>query len=178
MNRMRIRPASPRAVRELVAAAVPGLAERMMVARVRREWTAAVGPELAPSTFPLDLDHGTLSVGAETSAGLHELTLRAPDILAALASRFGDVVTAVRPCLRRRTAEPSTPAAPDPPPSEAMLTPAEAETITRLVTPIADPAVAAAARRVLVKDYLARRPRLARPLESSSGRRPGPPESS
>jgi Dna[CI] antecedent, DciA len=173
MTHMHIRRAAlPRAVRELVAAAVPGLAERMMVARVRREWDGAVGPELAPGTFPLDLDRGTLSVGAETSACLQELTLRMPDILLALASRFGGAVTAVRPCLRRRAAEPSTPAVPDAPPSDATLTPAETESITRLLAAIPDPLVAAAARRVLVKDHLARRARLAHPPQSRGNAEP------
>jgi hypothetical protein len=159
---MRSGRAAPRAARELVAAAVPGLAERMMVARVQREWAGAAGPELALRAFPLDLDHGVLAVGAETSACLQELTLRAPDIVSALGRRLGSAVTAIRPCLRRRPIELPAPATPDRPPQGAPLTPAETESVARLVAAIGDPDVAAAARRVLVKDHLAWRLRRAR----------------
>ena len=134
-----------------------------MVARVEREWAGAVGPELARRAFPLDLDHGILAVGAETSACLQELTLRAPDIVSALGRRLGSAVTAIRPCLRRRPTEPRAPATPGWPPPSAALTPAETESVARLVAAIADPDVAAAARRVLVKDHLARREHLVRP---------------
>jgi hypothetical protein len=161
-----------RAVRELVAAAVPGLAERMMVERVEREWVDTVGPELARGTFLLDLDRGILAVGAESSVCLQELTLRGPDIVAALGRRFPGVVAAIRPCPRRRPTEPEVPAPPPGPPASAALTTAEAESVARLVAAIPDPDVAAAVRRVLVKDHLARR---ARPARAHAPEPPGAP---
>jgi hypothetical protein len=162
MGGMRIGRTGPaRSVRELVTAAVPGLAERMLITLIRGGWAAAVGSELARRTDPLALEHGTLSVGAETSASLQELALRAPDIVEALARRFGSAVSSVRPTLYRR--RPASAPATEQRPRDIALTPAETASVENLASAIADPVVAAAVRRVLVKDHLARRPQLAHP---------------
>lgn len=149
----------PRAARELVGAAVPGLAERMMVRLIRREWAAAAGPELGRRATPIDLENRTLHVETDSSACLQELALRAPDILSALARRFGDAITALRPSLARPAPVPAATAPPGPAARPADLTPDEAERVDRLAGAIADPLVAAAVRRVLVKDHIAQRTR-------------------
>jgi hypothetical protein len=153
---------------------MPGLAERMLVAPIREGWSAAVGPELARLSCPLDLERGTLAVGAETSASLQEIALRSREIVDILASRFGPSVTAIRPVLRPRPADGAAPAARESS-GEAALGPADAERIDQLAATIADPAVAFALRRVLVKDHLARRTAGARPHLPPPLRSPAPP---
>lgn len=168
---MRIgRTAPARSVRELVTAAIPGLAERMLITLIRGGWAATVGPELALRTDPLALERGTLSVGAETSASLQELALRAPDLVDLLARRFGSAVSSIRPTLHRR--RPASPPATVQRLRDIVLTPAETASVECLASAIADPVVAAAVRRVLVKDHLARRPQLAHPHNTEPLRSP------
>jgi Dna[CI] antecedent, DciA len=160
--------APARAVRELVAAAVPGLAERMLIGQVRREWPVVAGLELARRSFPLELERGTLHVGADSSAALHELTLRAPDILAELRRRVDSPIAAVRARVQRPPAPELPPPAPTPLSRDITLSVGEAEAIERLASAIADPDLAATVRRVLVKDHLARRARAGRPHDPES----------
>src|SRR5438876_1214340 len=87
---------SPVRVGNLLTAAVPALAERMLEQAVRREWTETVGPEASRRTRPGALRQGTLEVSVDNSPWLQELTLRSASIAAALRKRHGSAVTGVR----------------------------------------------------------------------------------
>lgn len=146
----------PRRVGDLLTAAVPGLAERMVEGRIRSEWARAVGGELARRSQPGELRAGVLEVLADNSPWLQELHMRTDELLGALRARYGPAVTALRFSLGR------PPAAKPPAPrrrgeAPARLTEAESREIEALVAGLEDPDVAAALRRLLVKDRLARR---------------------
>jgi hypothetical protein len=141
----------------------------MLEERIRREWAALAGHALSRRSWPTVLEHGVLHVAVDNSAWLQELNLRAGEVLNALGARYGAVVTGVRPVLGR----PETPASVAPVaaagPRPGPLGPEEAECIDRLTRAIDDPDLAAAIKRLLVKDYQARdgqRPR-SRPAGSS-----------
>ncbi len=72
---------SPVRVGNLLTAAVPALAERMLEQAVRREWTETVGPEASRRTRPGALRQGTLEVSVDNSPWLQELTLRSSAIV-------------------------------------------------------------------------------------------------
>ena len=130
----------------------------MLVAAIGRVWPEVAGRALAERSHPVELTGGTLRVGSDSSAHLHELILRVPEILSALSRRFGSAVVAIRPSLERgvRPAGGSEPA-PGTPLPPAPLTRAEADRVEELLAPISDVDVAAAVRRVLVKDLRWRR---------------------
>jgi predicted nucleic acid-binding Zn ribbon protein len=86
----------PRAVGELLVAAVPGLAERLLERRIAADWDATVGSAMARRTRPGALRDGQLEVRADNSPWLHELTLRAEELLATLQRRHGSGVRSVR----------------------------------------------------------------------------------
>ena len=86
----------PRAVGELLVAAVPGLAERLLERRIQNEWDATVGPAMARRTRPGALRDGQLEVRADNSPWLQELTMRAEELLGVLQRRYGTGVRSVR----------------------------------------------------------------------------------
>ncbi|HEY7869650.1 MAG TPA: DUF721 domain-containing protein, partial [Methylomirabilota bacterium] len=97
---------SPVRVGTLLTSAVPALRERLLAERIREGWRQAVGAELAHRTRPGELRAGTLTVMADNSPWLQELSMRSTEVLGAVRARFGEAVTALRPIL----------AAPAPPP--------------------------------------------------------------
>lgn len=156
------RPSAPQRVSDLLTRAVPALAEHMLEETIRREWAAVAGPELARRSRPGTLDRGgALEVYADNSPWLTELTMRSGDLLARLRERYGPSVASLRFSLgavsprsggvrlRRRagTAKPAT------------LGADEAREIEATVAPVSDPEIAAALRRLMTKDRLARRQR-------------------
>lgn len=155
------RKSSPQRVGELLTAAVPGLSERMIEETIRREWAGVVPADLSRRSDPGELRRGTLEVRADNSPWLQELTLRAGELLAALAGRYGRAVTALRFSLgpvRRERAAARPPASSRGREAAARLSPEEAREVEALVAPLADPELATALRRLLTKDRLARRP--------------------
>jgi hypothetical protein len=159
--------ASPRArppvrVSDVLAAAVPGLGEHLLVERIRARWAEVVGPEGARRSRPERLRDGVLAVQVDSSPWLHELTLRSGELLARAQAAHGGRVTALRFALGRlprpAAARPAPPDAPEP-----VLGPEDHAEIERLTAGVGDPALAAALGRLLTKDRLARRRPDARP---------------
>ena len=87
---------NPVRVGNLLTAAVPALAERMLEEAIRREWAQTAGPEAARRSRPGALRQGTLEVSVDNSPWLQELTLRSAAIVAALRKRHGSAVIGVR----------------------------------------------------------------------------------
>ena len=142
---------APRAVADILSKAVPQLADRLVEHAIRRQWPSLVGPEIARRTRPGALAGDSLQVMVDNSPWCHEITLRAPEILAALRRRLGP--GAVRSL--RVTVGPLAPDGPHVPPerrprwsrpsSEGM------RAIEQLCAPIADHDLKESIRRLLVK---------------------------
>ncbi|MCI0547739.1 MAG: DUF721 domain-containing protein [Candidatus Rokubacteria bacterium] len=156
----RARRESPVRVGDLLAGAVPGLDARLLLDRIRRQWVAVVGPDAARRSQPVDLSGDTLGIAVDNSPWLQELRLRSADLLAAVTRRFGPGVTTLRFFLGRAEARPA-PAAAHAPVAPMPLTPEEARAVEELTGHLEDEALANALRRVLTKDFLARRRRIA-----------------
>lgn len=156
------RTSGPRRVGELLTAAVPALAERMLEAAIRREWVRTVGPELGRRSRPGELRRGVLEVQADNSPWLQELNLRSGELLARLSARYGGAVSSLRFSLATTAPPPSDGQAriassrPGPAP---RLSPEETREVETLASTLEDPALAGALRRLLIKDRLARRAR-------------------
>jgi hypothetical protein len=154
------RVSAPHRVGDLLTAAVPALAERMLADEIHREWEALVGPSLARRSRPGALDHGALEIRADNSPWLMELQMRAGEILEALTRRHGRSVLSLRFVLGAVPAPPP-PAAKPRSGAAAQLSADDAREIERVTAALGDPALAAALRRLLTKDRLARRQRSA-----------------
>jgi hypothetical protein len=96
-------------VADVLAAAVPQIAERLPEYRVRRAWSALVGPDVARRARPQSLTNGCLHVVVDNSPWLHELTLRAAELTERLHAQF-EAVVSLRFTLGTLEAEPSPPA--------------------------------------------------------------------
>jgi hypothetical protein len=141
----------PRAVGELLISAVPQLEDRLLVQRLRRAWTALVGPDMARRAQPQALVNGCLHVVVDNSPWLHELTLRASDLAARLGAEY-PAVRSVRFSLGPRPTEEPTPATrPLAPPSR--LSDDDRRAIDAAAAAISDPALAAGARRLLARAW-------------------------
>jgi hypothetical protein len=156
MNPARV--SAPHRVGDLLTAAVPALAERMLVGDLQRQWADIVGAALARRSWPAALERGALEIRADNSPWLSELQLRSGEILDALRRRHGRSVLSLRFALGARpTARPAT--APSGSDAPARLSPDDARAIEEAVAGFDDPALASALRRLLTKDRLARRQR-------------------
>jgi hypothetical protein len=140
------RPA-PRALADLLVSAIPQLAERLPEYHLRRSWSALVGPETARRARPHALAQGCLTVVVDNSPWLHELTLRTEELTARLHAEF-PVVRSLRFTLGavERDAAAAVERAR---PRAAPLTAADHQDIATATSAIADPALAATARRLL-----------------------------
>jgi len=142
-----MRSGTPRAVADVLAAAVPQIAERLPEYRIRRAWRSLVGVDIARRTQPLSLANGCLHVVVDNSPWLHELTLRAAELTERLRAQF-DVVRSLRFTLGTLPAEPS-------PPAERRerraktLDDDDRRDIEAAASAISDPALADVARRLL-----------------------------
>jgi len=152
------RSSSPHRVADLLAAAVPGLSERLLEVTIRREWSQVVPASLARRSEPGELVRGALEVRVDNSPWLQELSMRSSELLALLTARYGPAIRSVRVALGPRRADSPAPAAAAPrraaPPRLAAH---EMRELNALAATLPDPAIARALRRLLTKDRLARR---------------------
>jgi hypothetical protein len=150
---------NPVRVGNLLTAAVPALAERMLEEAIRREWAQTAGPEAARRSRPGALRQGTLDVSVDNSPWLQELTLRAAAIVAALRKRHGSAVIGVRFALGSRPGDADVAARPSRAGTEAperRLTVEEARIVDAAASRLPDPVLASSLKRLLTKDLLAR----------------------
>lgn len=92
---MKSRPPTPVGV--ILNTAFPGLRERLLEARIRKEWENLMGQDIARRARPVALSHGILRVTVTNSPWLQELTLREGELRRRLADRYGaDAVRALR----------------------------------------------------------------------------------
>jgi hypothetical protein len=140
---------APRAVGDLLPAAMPQLGERLLEYRVQASWTSIVGRDVARRARPSSYASGTLQVVVDNSPWLHELTLRVADLQRMVSAHFPEV----------RALRFSLATSPIDPPSRDRVSPARSSTVAlgrddvadidAAVSAIADPEVAEAARRLL-----------------------------
>lgn len=142
---------APRAVGELLVSAVPQLEDRLLVARLQREWSALVGADVARRARPQTLVNGCLSVTVDNSPWLHELTLRAAELTARLGARF-PAVRSVRFTLGAAAAE-EIAAAERPASRRPSLSDDDRQAIDAAAARISDPALAAGARRLMTRAW-------------------------
>lgn len=149
---------NPVRVGNLLTAAVPALAERMLEEAIRREWAQTAGPEAARRSRPGALRQGTVEVSVDNSPWLQELTLRSAAIVAALRKRHGSAVTGVRFALGGRgDADASVgPARARAEAPRRRLTLEEARLVDAAAGQVPDPVLASSIKRLLTKDFLAR----------------------
>ena len=146
-----MRSSAPRAVGEILLAAVPQVADRLLEQAIRRRWRSLVGPEVARRTQPGTLTGDCLQVVVDNSPWCQEITLRAPEIVAVLAREFGPArVRSLRVTLGTLDADPRSALREDTPP-DRRVTHEERRTIDALLTPIADRDLRDSMRRLLVK---------------------------
>src|SRR3989442_10264118 len=77
-----MRSGTPRNIADVLASAVPQIADRLPEYRIRKAWSVLVGPDVARRTRPQSLANGCLHVVVDNSPWLHELTLRAAELTA------------------------------------------------------------------------------------------------
>jgi hypothetical protein len=140
---------APRAIADLLDAALPQLGERLLCLRVARGWSALVGADMARRARPRAVTAGTLDVVVDNSPWLHELTLRAPDLTRAVRERFPAIVS-LRFSLGALPADARDAGARERPRRRA-LTDGERREIDEAAAAIPDPALAAAARRLMTR---------------------------
>src|SRR5436309_7648939 len=152
---------APRAVGDLLPAAMPQLGERLLEYKIQTAWTSIVGPDVARRARASAMSGGTLEILVDNSPWLHELTLRSDDLLRRVRERFPEIsavkfalsTAPVAPSSRERTGVPR--------PERTALTPSDLAEIDLAVSVIPDPTIADAARRLLTT---ARRSPLSRSL--------------
>jgi len=147
----------PVRVRDVLVAALPELRDRLLEETIRRDWSRLAGPELRRRSQPGRLKAGVLDVTVDNSPWLYEMTLRSGELLAALQTRFGSVVSSLRLALGVVPAGVDPPKADHRPEPRARLSHEEAEVVEAMVASLPDPALAGSLRRLLTKDLLARR---------------------
>ena len=141
----------PRAVGELLVSALPQLADRLLVQRMRRTWSALVGADVARRAQPQALVNGCLSIVVDNSPWLHELTLRGPDLTVRLRAEFPAVQTlrfSLGAAAAEEVAAEARPAARRP-----RLTDDDTRAIDAAAAAISDPTLAASARRLLTRAW-------------------------
>jgi hypothetical protein len=142
---------TPRLVGELLVSAVPQLENRLIVERLRRAWPALVGTDVARRTQPEALVNGCLQVVVDNSPWLHEMTLRAPELVARLAADCPSI-RSVRFTLGGAPAEAPPPVA-RPAARPSPLTADDRRAIDAAAAAISDPDVADGARRLLARAW-------------------------
>jgi hypothetical protein len=144
----------------MLAAAVPGLRDRLLEAAIRDGWAAAVGTDAARRSRPTGLRAGVLQVAVDNSPWLAEMTLRSDQLLGAIRARHGAAVTSLRFSIGRVAMAPPAVARsrpPDPPRLDAE----EQRSVEAIAASTTDPALAAVVRRLVTRDLIARRRRIA-----------------
>ncbi len=154
---VRSKRSSPVRVRDLLVAAVPQLEELLLQDAIRRDWNQTVGSELGRRSRPARLRAGVLDVTVDNSPWLHEMTLRSPELLAAVQARFSTAVGALKfshgtlPAPVERQPRRQRREAP------GRLSREERSIVDAAVSSFPDAALAASFRRLLTKDLLSRR---------------------
>jgi hypothetical protein len=145
-----MRAGAPRAVADLLATAVPQLRDRLLELEVRRAWSTVVGTDVARRARPQSLAAGCLTVVADNSPWLQELTLRSGELTERLHGRFAQITSVrfVLGALEAREAAPRERARPAVP-----LDAAARRAIDEAASAIPDETLAAAARRLLTKAW-------------------------
>lgn len=146
----------PHRVGDLLTAAVPALAERMLADAIRRDWQRTVGAELGRRSRPASLEHGVLEIHADNSPWLMELQMRGEEVLEALSRRYGRSVVSLRFALGAVPAPAPAPAG-RPARAVARLSPEETREIEAMTASLGDPSLVRALRRLMTTDRLARR---------------------
>ena len=141
-----MRTPAPRAVGDLLTSALPQISDRLIEFRLRQEWVALVGRDIARRSRPDTLQGGTLRVIVDNSPWLHELKLREAEIAGKVRERFADV-RALRLTLGTLGSPDAGETAPAPKP--VPLTAGDRAEIETAVSAIADTDVADTARRLL-----------------------------
>ena len=126
---------------------MPGLRERLVAERIRRTWSALVGPDVARHAWPQGVTNGCLHVVVDNSPWLHEMTLRAEELTGRVAARF-ETIRSLRFTLGGLEGSSETPPSPPARPTR-VLDLDDVREIDATVAPIRDPDVRAAARRLL-----------------------------
>jgi len=151
--------AAPTPVAALLSGALPGGAERLLEARIRRDWRQLVGPEIARRCQPAELRNRTLELTVDNSPWLQELALREAELLGRLNQRYGaDAVRAIKVSLGALAREPAAydrrrAGKPDRPTGEEM------QMIDAAVTLITAPELQRLARRLFERACVAARVR-------------------
>jgi Dna[CI] antecedent, DciA len=140
---------APRRVGELLVSAMPQLQDRLLVQKLRAEWPALVGHEVARRTQPQALANGCLQITVDNSPWLHEMTLRAPDVAARVGAQF-PAVRSIRFSLGLPPAEEPPPAAR---PAPVTLVDDDRRAIDAAAAAISDRDLAASARRLLTRAW-------------------------
>lgn len=143
---------APRAVADLLVTAVPQLGDRLREQRIRRAWPALLGADAARRTQPQALADGCLSVCVDNSPWLHELTLRAEELTRRVQERFPEV-RALRFVLGALEPAEVSPTPRSPKVPALPLDDSARSAIDETISVIHDPALAAAARRLLTKAW-------------------------
>jgi hypothetical protein len=155
---MATRISRPVRVGEVLTAAIPGLVGRLLEEAIRRDWATTVGSGAARRSRPGEIRAGVLHVSVDNSPWLSEMRLRSEELLDAVRKRHGDAVTSLRFALGPVPAPASRSAAPATSPLRAARLNAEEErSVETIVASVADPALATAVRRLVEKDFIARR---------------------
>jgi hypothetical protein len=129
-----------------------GVQHHLRERRLQTEWAVIAGHLVATHSRPLRLRHQQLTIAAESPAWLHQLRYLEPMLLAQVQRAFGpDLVTELRWVVGPVVDGLSNPSQVSPPSSAAPLSPETDALIRDAVAPLADPAVAEAARRLLRK---------------------------
>ena len=148
---MVMRSGAPRNIADVLAAAVPQIADRLPEYRIRKTWTVLVGPDVARRTRPQSLANGCLHVVVDNSPWLHELTLRAAELTERLRAEFPGVQT-LRFSLGAAAAEEAAAEARSAP-RRPRLSDEDTRAIDAAAAAISDPALAASARRLLARAW-------------------------
>lgn len=150
-------PSTPVRVRDLLVAALPELRDHMLEETIRGDWQGVVGPELSRRSWPGRFRTGVLEVNVDNSPCLYEMTLRSGAFLANLQARFGSAVKSLRFGLGSVPTDAGSVGAPSRSRPAPRLGPEDIRSIDELVASLADPTLADSFRRLLTKDFLARR---------------------
>lgn len=146
-----MRGGAPTRLEELLRSS-PEMRERVIEARLRREWQGLVGVEMAGQAQPISLHRGVLTVGVASSPWLHQLTLLSGELHERLDRAVGPgIIQELRFQIHALAEYPAPPSSHRP---ERVLTPQDVHAIDQALTPIRDPALGAVLKRLMLKARL------------------------
>jgi len=131
-----------------------GLSHRLLEQRLQCDWAAIAGHLIAQHSRPLRLRHRKLTITVESPAWLHQLRYLEPSLLEQIHRAIGPKLVGE---LRWVVGAVSTPELPDQPGGSSSADPPQTVSpemqllIDGALAPLADPAIAEIARRVMQK---------------------------